>query len=121
MRELRIRNTQEEEKVKRAVADSLVMKRHRRDPTSRVMTLTDDSMKRLFEFSKEKGLPNTIPGEYLEQLYHNTHARDVDYILARKKQDAIERELVREPVLNVGVNDDEGENAVIGSQNDFLS
>lgn len=64
MDELRIRNDLEDEMVKKAIADSLVLKRFRPDPSSKVMILDNESMSKLLEFRNKKGLSNTIPPEF---------------------------------------------------------
>lgn len=89
MNELRIRNDQEDEMVRRAIADSLVLKKHRPDPRSKVMILDDESMKKLLEFRNQKGLSNSIPADFLVQLYEQSYSRNADYVLAKQRRNAI--------------------------------
>lgn len=98
MRELSLRSEQEDDLIRRAVADSLVFKRYRPDPRHRIMVLTEDSHKRLEELRQVKGLSSGFPIDTLEDLYDNEYSRDAEYVLAKSRQRAIER--ARRPLLS---------------------
>lgn len=88
LREMNLRNEQEDKTIRKAVAESLVLKRHRPDPRHRILILTKESNQKLEDFRRAKGLSNRLPYETLEELYENTNTSNPDYILARSRQRA---------------------------------
>lgn len=95
MRETSLRNEQEDRLIKKAAAESLVLKRFVPDPRIRSLILTDDSLKRLEEYRRANGLSNKITYEILEELYERSNSKNPDYIKARSSQKAIDRDLLR--------------------------
>lgn len=91
MNELRIRQDEEEEMVRRAIADSLVLKKYRPDPKSKVMLLDSDSIKKLIDFRTKKGLPQSLPSDHLEELYEQSFVNNIDYIMAKRRRNEIEK------------------------------
>lgn len=100
MESIALRNTQEEEMIKQALAESLVIKKYRPDPAFKTMIYTPDSEMKLHNFAKEKGLSNKVPLNYLEEMYNSEHSGDYRFVAAKQMRGRIEHELTRVPVTS---------------------
>lgn len=91
MHGVNIRSEQEDMIVRKAVAESNVLKRYRPDPKMRTLILTADFRKLLDNFRVTNELSGKVPYSVLEKLYDQMHSKDPEYVLARDEQKAIER------------------------------
>lgn len=114
MDSITLRDTQEEEMIRQAMAERLVIKKYRPNPEFKTMIYTQDSERKLIEFAKNKGLGDKIPLNYLEDMYYNDLSRDYRFVAAQQARKRIEHEIGLTPVTGEDIEQQFQKDGLVG-------